>query len=57
MRCRLCRYMWGLLSCRLCRYIWGLLSSRLCRYMWGINDIWAVYGVNERWDEQVYVGD
>ena len=31
MRCRLCRYMWGI----------NVINEmyRLCRYMWGINEI------------------
>ena len=44
-RCRLCRYMWGInemcfvhicgvneiMRCRLCRYMWGINEIRRCR--------------------------
>jgi len=43
MRCRLCRYMWGInemyCSVDICG---GLMRCMRCRYMWGINEMYAV---------------
>ena len=38
MRCRLCRYMWGIDEMRRCVCVWGgggweLMRCRLCRYI------------------------
>ena len=34
------------MRCRLCRYIWGINEMpRLCRYIWGINEMWGCVGI------------
>ena len=40
MRCRLCRYMWGIDEMVSCVGICGvLMRCRMCRYMCGINEM------------------
>ena len=36
MRCRLCKYMWGLIRCRMCGYIWGINAMQAVRGYWGV---------------------
>jgi len=46
MKCKLCRYMWGINEISCFVGICGvLMKCKLCRYMWGINEISYFVGI------------